>query len=339
MAAIEHIFVSADRSGQLLVLRNLDTNRYYYFALHPVLRWDIAASKFERVRGITVGENVRSGKEFWPLFYELSQDLHLKIVSYGLDERQLKVSPSERLPTRLELEQRCAAGHVGGRSREDLREVGTQDVTSQAQNKSGEAVAEQSRTRPEQQYNKTEEHVDLLNAFIFGTEEPTLLGLARALREAIYERKLLSDLRGNPPRSESWGHNGPPRLLRSSSCWPSGIPHHEELFGAMVSVSSQGLMYRSGAAHHPIEGTNKHRNMLRLISQVNGKPDAKDTLYLINLPLSLAEYRMERPTDITHRQYSYAESDPQFSGNMTPRYTFVDLHIGKYGRRRWDIVC
>ncbi|KAF7515233.1 hypothetical protein G7054_g14683 [Neopestalotiopsis clavispora] len=154
-----------------------------------------------------------------------------------------------------------------------------------------------------------------------------LAPLTTAFRSAIRRSEGLTTL----PASEAvrlWQdlfHDGP-ALYPASECWVKK-PAYDDLLNELVHEfdKRETKVYVRGRPHFPCEDA----PFIKVLQQLQD-PDASLTYYATNMSTRVAQMRMPERFIGTHPYYM--DNDIVTSINVTPKYTFVDLHIdhGKY---------
>jgi hypothetical protein len=121
-----------------------------------------------------------------------------------------------------------------------------------------------------------------------------------------------------------------PALYPASECWVKK-PAYDDLLNELVHEfdKRETKVYVRGRPYFPCDDA----PFIKVLQQLRD-PDASSTYYATNMSTCVAQMRMPERFIGTHPYYM--DNIILTSINVTPKYTFVDLHIGKetfYGAR------
>ena len=140
----------------------------------------------------------------------------------------------------------------------------------------------------------------------------------------------LSTLGDLPPETYSlWIRStvSPPVLTRADRCWSSRRPHYEDVFTAVMRCLKDT---KSPQVFSRGEATDRPEDWAKAVLQLSW-PVAKNPICIIGLTPDLAkENNFMIPQELSSTVTAYHECNVAY--NLTPKYSVVDIHIGRKQR-------
>lgn len=164
-----------------------------------------------------------------------------------------------------------------------------------------------------------------LNDFL-SISEGALCHLASAFREAI-KKYGGGELNGFPltTGTDIWKNLGiiPPEVFSSAGIW-NAKPSSENFLNDLVSFFNKDTtnIYIRGQPHEPCPDA----PIMTVLNQLQN-PMAEATYYATNIRCDVAKMRL--PERFSVGEPVYEKDNIVTTTNITPKYTFVDMHIGK----------
>ncbi|KAI0537870.1 hypothetical protein GGR58DRAFT_325636 [Xylaria digitata] len=161
------------------------------------------------------------------------------------------------------------------------------------------------------------------------TPDGPLYYLAQAFKQAIDRSRGISSSSA-PPEADKWRALSldPPEIFPAGECWVKR-PLYDVFLNDLLHAfdKSTTKVYLRGKPNDPHPDV----PMLQVIRQLEA-PKVAETYYATNLYSEMAELRIPERFASRHAPY-YNEDGIWTTTNITPKYTFVDLHIdhGRHG--------
>ncbi|KAJ3553465.1 hypothetical protein NPX13_g10881 [Xylaria arbuscula] len=155
------------------------------------------------------------------------------------------------------------------------------------------------------------------------TFDGPLAPLSDAYRKEIERADGLSDLQ--PRKASMWTRLGlrPPELVPADECWAYKPPLDIYMTELLCGFNMTTTIFSRGGPRQPLEPPPMHKVIEQLV-----RPDATSTYYATNMTAKSVQIKIP---DRLHQGFPVLETNHKVTTNITPRYSSVDLHVGRSG--------